>query len=223
MFANQFPQWIARHGGLIPRSFIDDPEARALFNDQVEPAAWKITKRWCINSPFDPALSCDPSQFASGISPPSFDKPQRVEDGCENKPELFQPTVLDCSTPSISVRQTPMELRFVKFQIDIAQPLDSIFAELEVQIEIAKSWYRFHIGELPDFRKRPRVRLQEYDSYLKVWDLRQQGLTFEEIAFRLFPREMKILNSRSAITKRVRSHFQRAKQLIEGEYRQIEG
>ena len=89
VFANQFPQWIARHGGLIPRSFIDDPEARALFNDQVEPAAWKITKRWCINSPFDPALSCDPSQFASGNSPPSFDKPQRVEDGCETNRSCF--------------------------------------------------------------------------------------------------------------------------------------
>lgn len=96
-----------------------------------------------------------------------------------------------------------MELRFVKFQIDIAQPLESIFAGLEVRIEIAKSWYRFHISELPDFRKRPRVRLQEYDSYLKVWDLRQQNLTFEEMAFRLFPREMKNLNNRGSMMKRV--------------------
>jgi hypothetical protein len=58
---------------------------------------------------------------------------------------------------------------------------------------------------------------------LLAWDLRKRNFTFEEIAFELFPREMVNRDYRSTVIKRVRSQFQRAQQLIDGDYRQIEG
>jgi hypothetical protein len=224
-FKKRFPEWVAERGLPVSPPVATNPEAVSFFKDQVEPAIDRITKRWCIVDPADPSLSSNPAQSESWMIMPSFLSPEQVND--EQNPALFQPTVLDCSSRSnrSSSSDSPhnrMELRFVKFQIDIAQPLESIFTALEDEIETAKFWYRVHVGELPEFRKRPRARIQEYESYLKVWDLRAQGHTFEQIAFMLFRKEMKSSASRSAATKRVRTHFERAQKLINGEYRQIE-
>jgi hypothetical protein len=213
--ANQFPEWIAEHGGLVGSDSTSDQGKLSFYREYVLPAASKITERWWVIGPVHPTLSSIPNQVPPEVDPPSFYNPHEVESG-----SVWAVTERFSHTPGPF---TPRELRFLVTQIDIAQPLETIFAELEFWIENAKSRYRTYIGPLPSFRKRRRARLEEYDSYLRVWDLRMQGFTFERIAFQLFPREMRNEGVRGAMTKRVRSQFQRAKKLIEGEYRQIGG
>jgi len=209
-FASQFPEWITEYGGLISSTSINDPAALPIFHEHVS----KISQRWWVMAPMDPSRSI-PSQLPEDFDPPSFYKPLEVESGSSWAVTQYGSNVRGPFTAR--------ELRFPVFQIDIAQPLEMILAEVEFWIENSKLTYRSYIGPVPEFRRRRRARLEEYESYLKVWDLRVQGLTFEQIAFRLFPRQMKNEDVRDAMTKRMRSQFLRAEKLIEGEYKQIGG
>jgi hypothetical protein len=219
-FADQFDDWYEEHGTWLPVGFSKEtnPSAWAFYWEQIEPAAWKITERWGIRNPEDPADS-EPWMLPSILTE---DQVRTV--GSEQEAEPKESAKWDYFSHILGkVPLTAKGLRFIQAEIDIAQPTAKIFAEVEERVALARARYRHHFGPIAEFRKRPRVRLEEYSSYLRVWDLRKQKLTFEQIAFQLFPREMKILNSRSAMTKRVRSHFQRAQKLIDGEFRQIEG
>ena len=219
-FANQFPEWVKGYGVGIPLDRLKQsgPEEWAFLHNKVYPAVWKLSERWYIRDLIDPLRS------SNEASPFFYSESWMREQHSEEGPESDEPPTWDYFSHILGdAPHTPKGLRFIMVPIDIAQPIKRTFAALEVHIEIARSRYRLHIGPLPDSRKRPRARLEEYGSYLMVWDLRRQNLTFEQIAFQLFPREMKNMNSRSAMTKRMRSHFQRAQKLINGEYRQIEG
>ena len=204
---NQFPEWIGEYGGLIS-------PGPSFYPEHMASAVHEISKRWWVMAPIHPSLSI-PSQLPCDFDPPSFYKPLEVESGSSWAVTQYGSNVRGPFTAR--------ELRFPVFQIDIAQPLEMILAEVEFWIENSRLTYRSYIGPVPEFRRRRRARLEEYESYLKVWDLRVQGLTFEQIAFRLFPRQMKNEDIRDAMTKRMRSQFLRAKKLIEGEYKQIGG
>ena len=205
--AKDFPEWISEAGTLIS-------PAPSFYPERLSAAIQSLTDRWGIMDPIHPSLSST-AQLPPGDDPPSFEKPHEVESGAAWA--VTQPSIF-----SHRDSFTAEELRHLVFEIDIAQPFELICAELDFYIELARQTYESQVGPLPAFRKRRRTRFEEYDSYLKVWDLRmEQGLTFEQIAFRLFPREMKKEDIRDAVTKRVRSQFQRAKKLIQGEYRQI--
>ena len=218
-FEERFAGWIQMYEGWIPPGFVkeDDPEEWSFFQSQVEPAVWKITERWYIRDPTDPTRS-----YLEAL-PFFFSEAQVRKKGDEEDLESHEPPTWDYFSHILGdAPNTPKGLRFIQAPIDITEPNERIFAHLAVRIEIARARYKVHIGPLPDSRRRPRTRLEEYDSYLKVWDLRKQDLTFEQIAFRLFPLEMENVAFRSAVTKRVRSQFQRAQKLIDGDYRQIE-
>lgn len=234
-FEERFSEWLQRNGGWVPRvSKDEDPEAWAFFRSQVVRPVGQILQRWGISDPVNPAQSFE---YPHGSGSESmlllhFSKSSdfTTKDDIDTKflePELSEEEkerITDSLLfPWDHAPQNPQELRFIKVRIDIAKTLDSIFERLERDIERARLRYRVQVGPLPDFRKRQRIRLDQYDSYLKVWDLRMQDLTFEEIAFLLFPREMENPAHRCAVTKRVRSQFQRARALIYGGYRQIEG
>jgi hypothetical protein len=208
-FEARFSEWLKENDGWIPRaSRNEDPEGFSFFRREVAPAASLIMDRWGTNDPLDPA---EGERFLYSLK-----LGKRAED---IKQELLEPELSEEEKQRI---KTAKELRFIEVRIDIAETLDTILERLEERIETARNYYRVRIGPLPDFRKRPRIRLDQYESCLKVWDMRKQNLTFEQIACRLFPFETKNLAFRSTVTKRVRSQFQRAKELIEGGYRQIE-
>lgn len=219
-FTNEFGEWMPLFARFPPRfEEKDNPEAWSFFHKHVDPAAWKITEKWHIFDPTDPAGPFDGEEVC-----PLFLAEDNLRARREEEQGALESQKWDYFSRVLGdVPLTPKGLRFIQAQIDIAQPQEKIFEELQETIELARARYRHHFGPIADFRKRSRTRLEEYDSYLKVWDLRRQDLTFEQIAFQLFPKEMKNFNTRNAMTKRVRSHFQRAQKLIDGEYRQIVG
>jgi len=69
-------------------------------------------------------------------------------------------------------------------------------------------------GHLP--LPRTRRRFDQYDSYLKVWDLTEQGKTVPEIASLVFPDDLVW-----SAQQKVRDHLKVAKRLISGYSQEI--
>jgi hypothetical protein len=112
--------------------------------------------------------------------------------------------------------------RFIRVEVDITKPNETSIAEVERRIDLARSLYEAQIGPLPDYRRKPRLRLDQYEKYLKVWQLRKEGKSFEQIAREVFPRDMENADQFSPGVKKARSHYNRACELVAGGYRQIE-
>jgi hypothetical protein len=232
-FHERFRDWLDSHGDWVPSSSMeDDPQGWAFFRNEVASEAAKIMERWDISDPVDPSLSSDRSEGGPNGRLFVVSKSTREAKDSQFAPELLEPPLSEEEKKRILKSRSWMwgdtpksakELRFIDFQIDITDTLETIVSHLESRIDDARTRYRVQVGPLPEYRKRPRSRFDQFDTYLLVWDLRKRDLTFEEIAFELFPREMENRDYRSAVTKRVRSQFHRAQKLIDGEYRQIEG
>jgi len=100
------------------------------------------------------------------------------------------------------------------FRVDITFPVENLIAKFEREIRNARKAFSQTYGRLPRRELRPRRRFEEFDCYLRVWDLKQQGLSLPKIARQLYP-EIEAL-------ERVTDHYRRAKELIAGGYREIE-
>jgi hypothetical protein len=61
-----------------------------------------------------------------------------------------------------------------------------------------------------------RRRFEDYDTHLRIWDLKQQGKRLTEIAETIFPTD-----SKEYALPRVRDHLKAAGKLISGHYKEI--
>jgi hypothetical protein len=225
--------WLNSQGEWAPStSSEDDPQGWAFFRNEVASEAAKIMERWDITSPVDPSFSFDGSDGGPFVRPIFFINSMRGAKDSQPNPELLEPPLPEEEKKRILktyswkwdyIPKSAKELQFIDFQIDITDTLETIITNVESLVDEARARHRVQVGPLPESRKRPRKRLDHFDTYLLAWDLRKRNFTFEEIAFELFPREMVNRDYRSTVIKRVRSQFQRAQQLIDGDYRQIEG
>ena len=77
-------------------------------------------------------------------------------------------------------------------------------------------------GSVSGTKTRTRRRLDQYSVYLRVWDSRQAGRTFREIAQEIYPKEYPHHPvPRNPIIQRVLDHFRRAEALIQGGYKEL--
>ena len=104
--------------------------------------------------------------------------------------------------------------RFVPYRFDVTQPLHEQLEAAKKRFGLARRRYEnvFGKGRTPKSKKRRRLDL--YDAYLRVWDLRLRGRPFAEIAEEVYPNE-------AGSQQRVWEHYQRAKALIEREYKKL--
>ena len=223
--------WWSRNGPTYSR------QAWFFFCTQVAPAAKGICKRWGVSNPFDPSWVFDAagvrSERGSRVSMPFFPS---TDDHREWDLEAVDPALFPTEEEQINelLKGVPDTIgaeptwrgmndrRFIRVEIDITKPNETSIAEVQRRIDLARSLYESHVGPLPDYRKKPRLRLDQYESYLKVWELRKEGKTFEQIAREVFPREMENAGRFSPGAKKARSHYKRACELVSGGYRQIE-
>jgi hypothetical protein len=120
-------------------------------------------------------------------------------------------------------RKATHDKRLIRIEIDITQPLEMIVDLVKRRTDLAKRRYEANVKPLPDHRRKPRARMDQYGIYLQIWQLRQKGWAFEQIALSVFPNEIKNGDKSSPVIKRVRGQYNRACKLIAGDYRQIEG
>jgi len=102
----------------------------------------------------------------------------------------------------------------IYLRVRITFSVETLMAKIEAEIRKARREYKQKYGPLPRKELRPRRRFDQFEMYLKVWDLKQQGLSLSKIAKQLYP-GMHALD-------RVTDHYRRAKELIGGGYRELE-
>ena len=158
---------------------------------------------------------------------------------------------------------------YLNLSLDVRRPVDELLDKTRRAIQFHRRRYEDELEKL--IRTLPkRRRLDKYAEYLEVWDLRGQGLTFEQIAQRVYPVEYEAEHHKgnqprareayeaeynrrfeglvahgigvfdahtqlekefgldriprvyNPIVQRVRDHFARAKELVEGGYKELE-
>ena len=201
------------------------------------PLAKEICKSWGVSGPFDPSWVFDETgirnERGSRVSMPFF---PTTDDHQQWDLEAVDPALFPTEEARINelLKEVPDAIvaepswrdandpRFIRVEVDITKPSETSIAEVQRQIDHARELYEAHVCPLPDQRRKPRLRLDQYESYLKVWDLRKEGMTFEQIARKVFPCEMENANQYSPGIDKARSHYKRASELVSGGYRQIE-
>ena len=81
------------------------------------------------------------------------------------------------------------------------------------------------LGLMKQSGKKPKSRKRiDYDAILKVGDLKEEGLTYQQIAKRIFPRDFNNNNEKanpeSAIRK-VGQYYQKYRELVDGGYKDV--
>ena len=131
---------------------------------------------------------------------------------------------------SIFVPLTDEEVKrqnFIRVEINLDVRKERLIPALE---EIINKWQEERRRVIN--KKESRIRLRNYEEYLKVWDLHQQEKTIQEIARSVYPNQYKIPTSNSGKTEshydlnenllsKVRKQLEAAKEIIEGQFRKI--
>ena len=101
-------------------------------------------------------------------------------------------------------------------EIDVTESMKQILNHVERQVEFGKRIYEKKIGPIPKKSHPTRIKgAEDYSGYLRVWDLRQQGMTFKNIAALEFRKEMSWGSRLNPIVDRVRAQYRRACKLME--------
>jgi hypothetical protein len=237
-FQNRFEPWFELNGYWWDRKApIYTEDSWHFFCGQIAPAAKAICERWNITDPFPPSwdfdANCTRLERGSTLFIPTLDRGHSwdlpvVDPGSNTDAESeFDPTLRYFEETENGFADTEEswkdaeDIRFVRVEIDITKPLKRINAIVEREVGWARRIFENTVGSLPKIRKRSRIRLSDYEICLQVWKLREKGLTFPQIAALMFPNENRIDDvERNA--KRVRTQYNRARELIETGYQQID-
>lgn len=235
-FEERFGSWFKRNGYWWSRTGpAYGSDALFFLYSQIGPVANEICRRWDVSDPFDPSWEFDLNgeryEKGSCIGLPSFPyiKGYQIWDFEELDPSLPSS---DDERLALLLKGVPdgierpswkdtTDRRLIRLEFDVTKSLETNIEELTRRIQLARRRYETQFGSLPDHRQNPRARLDQYDTYLKVWHLRNSGKTFTQIARELHPHEMRNADRLSPAIKRVRSQYDRACRLIAGDYRQI--
>lgn len=103
----------------------------------------------------------------------------------------------------------------IKILIDLDAPLRRILSETQ---KIVKQWQERRSKVVKNSAN--RLRLSEYKRYIEVYDLKNQGWAWDELAEKFY--EMDVERGDINYAKRkVKRDYGRCKKIIDGDYRQI--
>ncbi len=175
-FTDRFGPWFQERGFWYDRVEYQGEDQNYFFK-VISPDEHEICRKWDIN------WLCSPDW-----SFPKFGSYLDKSDGYEYKPgeHVYLPT--GSRRASLApVGEEERRFRFIDTRIDVTWPIDDSLAGIRHRINLAREVYDERFGQ--DKRPKRRRRLDHYGLYLRVWDLRQEGKTFGEIAQILYPEE----------------------------------
>jgi hypothetical protein len=228
-FDAQFRRWFEENGYWWDnRAPIYSDQSWFFFCSQVAPVAKAICERWKIVNPFPPTwkfgrnclkkergvtvviptLNGEGTQHAwnlKAIDPAQFpNRVDRAREASRGVQQRIGRSWTDTDHP-----------RYLRLEIDLKEPLQQILEQVESKVDSAKRFYVRTIGPMHDKGEPLRIQdADDYATYLRVWDLRQEGKTFKEIATLLFPKEMSAGNRLNPTVDRVRAQHKRACELM---------
>ena len=202
------------------------PTDTGFFDKHISPEIKRIARKWGLGAAIhDPALSFD-ELFERRLPRPCFYQPRPfvehmdlVNDGSEYVLNEVKEFVEWCAE---SKERT---FRYQIVILDNLQPASDALHDVRICLHWGHKMYERVIGT-PKVQPSKRLRSDKYEIYVRVWDLREQGFTFEDIARRVYPTEYtaqrKLLGRRSMpVVQKVRDDYVRATELISGEYKEI--
>jgi hypothetical protein len=185
------------------------------FARNIAPSGKAICERWQIQDLISPEWDFSKSGTCMGDAcdielPTDCAKPSTLWDldwFLMNDAEFEKS--LPVSTAVSRERHHELRMKF-----DLREPLSALMRRAKDRISSQK---KTHDRAFPPSRRLPpavRRRLDRYDEYLKVWDLRAAHRTFVEIGELLFP-------GQQATAQRASDIYRRAKELINGGYKEL--
>jgi hypothetical protein len=228
-FLAKFYPWFQEHGWWYDPEVKYNRNEKLYFRETIEPIERSLLRRWQIETlvPYD--WHFDGSgryELRKGVivnlSGHRLDMEvrhgaMRRLDEAELEIESKRRTPEYCFEGEIRGDDVPDSYwdRHIYLSVDIGVSVKHAMREFVAEIRWARDEYKKKHGRLPGPREsRPRRRFDQFEEYLRVWDLKQEGLTLGEIAVRLHPGQ--------AAKDRVKDHYRRAKELIGGTYKKLE-
>jgi hypothetical protein len=215
-FMKEFGAWFRDHGAWHDRRTRYDAKTLQFLEQTIAPKAKEICERWQIADPCPPEWEfkksgfhpvhwftvCVPTDCSKEDAGEGWDIPKSPtvdKEGRERVPK-----------PPESKQDLPPDYECV-LKLDLRYPLARLLRQARDRVRKRKTAYdALHPTPTPTVRR----RLDSYDVYLKVWDLRAQNMPFAAIGEFVFP-------GQAGVAKRASDSFRRAKELIEGGYREL--
>ena len=212
------------------------------FNN-IWPPIKEICAKWCISDPFPPEWTFDARgyhAYAPGrvVSLPTGYTSERAAflwttwntgpvelvRGNQNTPFSvrfkMQQRTINQVNKSQGKLHTP-DPRLLLLTVDVTRPQKELVPDILSAIRLHRDKLS-RTASVSVTKTRTRRRLDQYPVYLRVWDLRQAGRTFPEIAREIYPKEYPHHPTpRDPINQRVQDHFRRAEVLIHGGYKEL--
>jgi hypothetical protein len=227
-FDCKFGPWFERNGYWWDnKSPIYDEHAWFFFRSKVAPAAKTICERWKITDPFPPSWKfesgCMRKEGRATVVIPTLEGAHHAWNLKAIDPTLFpdpddrfEEELKDIDWEIADKEPSISDPRYLRMEIDVTESMKQILNHVERQVEFGKRIYEKKIGPIPKKSHPTRIKgAEDYSGYLRVWDLRQQGMAFKEIAALEFPQEMNWGTRHNPTVDRVRFQYKRACELME--------
>jgi hypothetical protein len=231
-FDCKFGSWFEKNGYWWDnKGPIYDEHAWFLFSSKAAPAAKTICERWKIADPFPPSWefgsNCMRKEGRATVVIPTLngDGTRHAWNLKAIDPVLF-PSRVDRWREALKDRVRNIEEtwsetgdpRYLRLEIDVTESMEEIISRVERRVEFGKRFYEKRVGLLQKKAKKghpTRIKnTEDYAGYVRVWDWRQQGKTFKEIAALEFPKEMQTGDRLNPVVDRVRAQYKRACDLM---------
>lgn len=104
------------------------------------------------------------------------------------------------------------KMKLLQLIVDIRYPKETLFKNFKTMVNFYKNF-------VTDIRIDKRKRFGEYDRYLAVYDLFEEGWSWDRLARKFYKADME--RSSNYARKKVKRDYERCLKLIDGGYRQI--
>jgi len=219
-FIDEFGGWFEKHGYWYDQTV--QPWGRRnlrFFATRIAPKAKTICERWQIRDPFSPDWKFTPSSgfyhYKPGyevLLPTDWPKELAGEEWDLSDFLMFNETEFRKSLP---VPRWPRAKHLAVLAFDLRRSLPFLLSEAEDRIRTRKRNYDRRHPQPSKIASPFRRRLDRYDDYLKVWDLRthhrEKYLYIGTVVF----------GSASRVEQRAIDSFNQAQALISGGYKEL--
>jgi hypothetical protein len=235
-FMARFGPWFKRKGFWyeFQRGYTTYANRDKLFYyNEVWPALEEICAKWCISDPFPPDWKFDESGYYTYAPrrrvslPTGFSSEDAafiwhtdpVELAASNQRGAFAERFTLQRRPRKNDKPIDPDPRFLLVRLDVTRADNELVARLMSEVRLRRAELRVKSMAA---KKPTRRRLNKYSDYISVWDSRQKGKSFPQIAQEMFPNLYSQYPSRkNPLNQRVLDYFRRANALIFGGYKDL--
>lgn len=225
-FVREFGRWFRKRGYFHDDTMKWSPDDWRFFGATIAPRAQRLCEKWQILEPYPPDWEFTDSgvyEYSPGeyVSLSTGYAPDEIKGFWRLLRRQSQRTFRDFkATLPTNTNLPPAKadrIRYYALRLDFAQPLELLLAQAKQEISQRKKRYDKAYPKPPEpprLAPARRRRLDQYEQYLDVWDMKIQGLSYAAIGSELFPEEL-------GTEQRAKDYYRAAKRLILGGYREL--